>query len=544
MFVQKTKSTRGNKTYHTYLVRESFRTAKGPRSRTICNITPLPAPVRELVAQALKGKSFVEAEQVELDEALDYGGLAVLADAWERFGMDGLYEEAASPRERGLIKAMVFARLLFPCSKLALREQAEGTLLARACGLDPDEDFDEDDLYEAMDAMTGHWVETEQTLRREAFCDGVDLVLYDLTSTYFDGGGPELLARYGHSRDHRGDRKQIILAVATDVNGVPLHLSILRGNRADTSTLRGLLERLRRRFGISRATFVFDGGMSSRLNLEALEEEELKYVTRQSDATLTALIKELPEERQIELGDRTQLIEIEHEGRRHVIAGGVWRRERDRERRQVRMAKAEAALGELAGRKRKKVDAQKLASQAGRLLQRLKAHKYYEYHVDEAGCLRWEVRADVVAEEEKTDGWYLLRTNLDCNEADPKTVLGHYKSLLGVEDAFRELKSYLEVRPIYHYRPDRVVNHVRICFIAYWLSARLQLEWTSLGYNGEVPRLLRRLQTIRLGRLRVLGAEAPPAMTPINAELNEILAQINLLKLFAAPPKWAANQSL
>lgn len=544
MFVQKTKSTRGNKTYFTYLVRESFRTPKGPRSRTICNITPLPAPVRELVAKALKGENFVESNNVELDEALDYGGLAVLADAWKRFGMDGLFEDAAMPRQRGLIKAMVFARLLFPCSKLALREQAEGTLLAKACGLAPDEDFDEDDLYGAMDAMNGHWVETEQTLQREAFCDGVDLVLYDLTSTYFDGGGPEGLARYGHSRDHRGDRKQIILAVATDVNGVPLHLSILRGNRADTSTLRGLLERLRRRFGISRTTFVFDGGMSSRLNLEALEEEEIKYVTRQSNATLTALVKELPEERQIELGDRTQLIEIEHRGRRHVIAGGVWRRDRDRERRKVRMAKAEAALEELAGRKRKNPDAQKLASQAGRLLERLKAHKYYHYRVDEAGRLHWSVNEQVVAREEQTDGWYLLRTNLDCGEADSKEVLGHYKSLLGVEDAFRELKSYLEVRPVYHYRPDRVVNHVRICFIAYWLSARLRLEWLQLGYHGDVPRVLRRLQSIRLGRLRVLGVEAPPAMTRISAELNEILAQTNLLKLFATPPKWAANQAL
>jgi len=543
VFVQKTKSTRGNKTYFTYLVRESFRTPKGPRSRTLCNITALPAPVRELVAKALKGKSFIEADNIELDDALDYGGLAVLADAWKRFGMEGLFEDAASPKQRGLIKAMVFARLLFPCSKLALREQAEGTLLARACGLEPDEDFDEDDLYQAMDAMNGHWVETEQTLRREAFCDGVDLVLYDLTSTYFAGGGPEGLARYGHSRDHRGDRRQIILAVATDVNGVPLHLSILRGNRADTSTLRGLLERLRRRFGISRATFVFDGGMSSRLNLEALEEEEIKYVTRQSDATLTALIKELPQERQIELGDRTQLIEIEHGGRRHVIAGGMWRRDRDRERRDARMAKAEEALEELAGRKRKKVDAQKLASQAGRLLQRLKAHKYYEYHVDEDGCLRWQVRTQVVAEEEKTDGWYLLRTNLDCNEADSKKVLGHYKSLLGVEDAFRELKSYLEVRPIYHYRPDRVVNHVRICFIAYWLSARLRLEWIRLGHHGDVPRILRRLQGIRLGRLRVFGAEAPPAMTRISPELNELLAQTNLMKLFAVPPKWADNRA-
>ena len=166
-----------------------------------------------------------------------------------------------------MIKAMIFARLLFPCAKLALKEQAEGTMLAAACGLKADESFDEDDLYAAMDELTGRWVETEQMLHREAFPENVRLVLYDLTSTYFDGKGPGKLGQYGHSRDHRGDRRQIILAVATDVRGVPLHLSILRGNRADTTTLRGLLERMRRRFGISEATFVFDGWMSSKLNL-------------------------------------------------------------------------------------------------------------------------------------------------------------------------------------------------------------------------------------------------------------------------------------
>ena len=541
MFVQRTKSTRGDKTYFTYLVRESFRTPKGPRSRTICNITGLPPEVRELVSEALKGKSFVASDEVAILEALDYGGLAVLADAWERFGMDRLLAEVESPRERGLIKAMIFARLLFPCAKLALKEQAEGTMLAAACGLKADEDFDEDDLYAAMDELTGRWVETEQTLHREAFPENVRLVLYDLTSTYFDGKGPGKLGQYGHSRDHRGDRRQIILAVATDVRGVPLHLSILRGNRADTTTLRGLLERLRRRFGISEATFVFDGGMSSKLNLEALEADELSYVTRQSNATLLAVIKELPEERQLELGDRTRLIEVEHEGCRYVIAGGTWRQQRDRERREARMTKAESALKELAGRNRTKPDAQKIASQAGRLLQRLKAHKYYEYRVDEEGVLQWSRRAEIIEAEEKVDGWYLLRTNLASDVCPPPEVFAHYKSLLGVEEAFCDLKSYLEVRPVYHYRPDRVVNHVRLCFIAYWLSARLAQEWREKGYNADVPRVLRRLQTIRLGRLRVLGAEAPPAITPIPAELNELLAEIELLKLFAAPPKWAAK---
>lgn len=114
-------------------------------------------------------------------------------------------------------------------------------------------------------------------------------------------------------------------------------------------------------------------------------------------------------------------------------------------------------------------------------------------------------------------------------------------SLLGVEDAFRELKTYLEVRPVYHYRPDRVVNHVRICFIAYWISARLAREWAQLDYHAEVTCLLRRLQSIRLGTLRVLGTETAAAITPITTEINAILTQLKLLKLFAAPPKWATT---
>lgn len=500
--------------------------------------------MRDIVGELLKGKSFIAAEDVQITEALDYGGLAVLHDAWKRWGMDRLLQGIESPRQQGLLKAMIFSRLLFPCAKLALREQSQGTLLAVACGLPADEHFDEDELYEAMDQLTGRWVMTEQMLHREAFTESVNLVLYDLTSTYFEGKGPKHLAKYGHSRDHRSDRPQIILAVATDITGVPLHLSVLRGNRADTTTLRGLLERLRRRFGITEATFVFDGGMSSRLNLEAMEAAELNYVTRQSTATLMALVEELPKEKQLELGDRTHLIEVEHQGRRYVIAGGTWRQKRDEERRQVRIAKAETALRELAGRKRKRVDAQKLSSQAGRLLQRLKAHKYFEYRVDKSGQLNWQSREEVIAAEKQVDGWYLLSTTLSSCDASSSEVLGSYKALLNIEEAFCDLKSYLEVRPVYHRRPDRVINHVRLCFIAYWMSSRLALEWSHNGMDNDVPRILRRLQKIRLGRLRVLGNQAPAALTPIPSELNDFLAKAGLLRLFAAPPNWASPTSL
>ena len=539
MFVQVTQSKRAGKTYFTYLVRESFRTPEGPRSRTIANISGLPEELRELITQSLRGKSFVPAQDLQLHSALDYGGLAVLTDAWKRFGLDRFLADLGTPRQACLLQAMVFSRLLFPCSKLSVVNQAQGTILAQACGLPATESFDEDELYQAMDCLSGQWVLLEKRLYQAAFPEGTRLVLYDLSSTYFEGSGPKKLARYGHSRDHRGDRTQVILAVATDEQGIPLHLEVLRGNRADNRTLQGLLATLRRRLGIKEATFVLDGGMSSKLNLEALDQAKLQFVTRLSNTTMETLLAELTPQEQLELGDRQQLVEVFAEGKRYVIAGGTWRQQRDQERRTARMAKAQAALQKMAAVKRKKVDAQKLASQAGRLLQRLKAHKYFTYHVDPQGQLKWEKKAEVIERETQRDGWYLLHTNSPKETCSKEQVLAHYKGLLEVEEAFCQLKSYLEVRPIHHRRPDRVRNHVRLCFLAYWLSARLGSQWRGRGISGEVPRILQQLQTIRIGRLQVGKKSAQPLMTQVPKELNTVLEKLGLLRLFATVPAWA-----
>lgn len=538
MFVQITKSSRqSGKTYLSYLVRESFRTADGPRSRTVCNISDLPPLTRDLIAASLKGQDFLASDQVQLHDALDYGGLAVLNDAWARFQLDQFFVDIGSSHQRGLLKAIIYSRLLFPCAKLSLSLQARGTWLAAACGLDAKESFDEDDLYHAMDQLNGHWVSLEKQLYQQAFTQSVRLVLYDLSSVYFEGQGPEHLARYGHSRDHRSDRPQIILAVATDTEGVPLHLSVLRGNRGDTRTLQGLVHTLRRRFGIKEATFVFDGGMSSRVNLEAMSAAGLGYVTRLSAATLQSLVAELALEEQLELGDRQTLMELTHQNKRYVIAGGQWRQQRDQQRRQSRIAKAEAELKRLASVKRKKVDVQKLASQVGRSLQRLKAHKYFSYHVEERGKLQWERKEPIIAQEVHQDGWFLLHTNESAQKCSSTQVLSHYKGLLDVEEAFCELKSYLEVRPVFHWRPDRVVNHVRLCFLAYWLSARLGREWRAKGETEEVPRVLRHLQTIRLGMLKMGQKIHRTVMTEIPKNLNEQIRKLGLAALFAAPPR-------
>ena len=547
MFVEIVKSRAKNgKVYQTWLVRESKRTPQGPRSRTVCNITELPPATRDLIAQSLRGQALAPLEHTLLHNALDFGGLAVLREAWARFGLGELFAELP-PVVRGRLQSIIFSRLLFPCAKLALGEHARGSLLAAACDLPAKEAFDEDDLYAAMDHLVGRWSGLVQGLYRKAFPSQVRIALYDITSVYFEGDGPKGLARYGHSRDHRSDRPQVNLAVVTDEQGIPISLSVLRGNRADNKTLLGLLKILRRRFGIESATFVFDGGMSGQINLQAMNAAGLNYVTRLSSATLESLLKEVPQAaasaEQLELGDQPQFIELAHEGQRYILAGGAWRQQRDRQRREARLAKGEAALAKLAAVKRKKPNAQKLASSVGRTLQKLNAHKYFDYFVDGAGQLQWSVKAAVIAQESRHDGWYLLHTNLPATgqqSVDKQKVLSHYKGLLEVEDAFRELKTYLEVRPVYHYRPDRVVNHIRLCFISYWLSARLGSEWGLAGQHAEVVRLLRQLQHIRIGNLSFAGQHHQTVMTQVPAELEPVLRQLKIDKLFATPPPWAA----
>jgi transposase len=159
--------------------------------------------------------------------------------------------------------------------------------------------------------------------------------------------------------------------------------------------------------------------------------------------------------------------------------------------------------------------------------------------VDQHGKLQWSRRTNLIQAESIRDGLYLLGTNASAEQIPNAGVVSHYKNLLEVEDAFCHLKSYLRVRPVFHWRPDRVRNHVRICFLAYWLSAKLEVQWRQKDQTIEVHNLLRQLQSIRLGRLEVGGKIFKTMVTQVPKDLNGTLDKLGLLPLFAHPPAWA-----
>src|SRR5262249_12632361 len=175
--------------------------------------------------------------------------------------------------------------------------------------------------------------------------------------------------------------------------------------------------------------------------------------------------------------------------------------------------------------RRKKPNPQKLASQAGRALQRLKAHKYFQYWVDEQGQLQYRKNEQLIQSEQSLDGLYLLHTSLEPARCSKEQVLGNSKMLLAGEAPYCQLTSYMESVPVYDWRPDGVRNHVRLCFIAYWLCARLAIEWRAKGETGEVQRLLRCLQAIRVGTLKIAGQDSKRLLTQIPPELNALLAK-------------------
>ena len=197
---------------------------------------------------------------------------------------------------------------------------------------------------------------------------------------------------------------------------------------------------LQRRFGIQKAIFVFDNGMSSTINLEAMRQEDLHFVTRLSSTTLREVISQLPQDAQPQLWDRTKLLELSVEGKRYVIAGGEYRQKRDFARRTVRLEKAERELQRLAALRRKKPNPQKLASQVGRKLQQLKAHKYFQYQVDEQGQLQYQKNDELIRSEQNRDGLYLLHTDLESDSMRQRAGAGQLQELAGGRRCFLPTK--------------------------------------------------------------------------------------------------------
>lgn len=473
------------------LLRESFREHGKVRNRTVANLSHWPAAQIEALRQVLKGETpAAAASAFDIVRSRPHGHAAAVLTTIERLGLPALLERSDS-RARRSVLALIASRILEPGSKLAtshgLREETCHHTLGELLGLGA---VNEDDLYEAMDWLVERQARVENALAARHLEAGT-LVLYDLTSTYFEGRHCPL-AKYGYSRDERRSNLQIVFGLLSNGEGCPVAVEVFAGNTADPKTVAAQVKKLRERFQLERIILVGDRGMltQKRIEEDLQEHEGLQWVTALRAPQIQALMAQGAI--QMSLFDEQNLLEITHPdypGERLVVCRNpLLASERARKRRELIEA-AEKKLKEIevaTKRPRQPVrGADKISYLVGKALAASKVEKYFRWTATDAG-LNWERNPERLERDAALDGIYVLRTNVTVEQLDREQTVLAYKRLARVERAFRSLKSVdLNVRPIHHRLPDRVRAHVFLAMLAYYVEWHMRQALASVLFDDE-----------------------------------------------------------
>jgi transposase len=462
------------------LLRESYRDGDKVKKRTLANLSDWPAAKIEALRRVLRDEAVAPTDQQALSvlRSLPHGHAAAALGTLRKLGLDRLLSQGGRQprREVALCIAMTVARLIDPASKLAtargLDEETAICSLGQVLDLGA---VDEQELYATLDWLVGQQQRIEQVLARRHLHNGT-LVLYDVTSTYFEGRTCPL-AKLGYTRDGKRGKLQIVIGLLCTAEGCPVAVEVFEGNVGDPSTVQSQVDKLKQRFRLERVVLIGDRGMITEARIEeTVKPAGLNFIT----ALRAPAIRSLAEAGTIQLSlfDQRDLAEItspDYPGERLVACRNpLLADERARKRRDLLDA-TERELRHIQTRVRRQKRSlrgkDKIALAVCAVVNYYKMAKHFDVTITDDD-LTFERKTEQIDAEALLDGIYVLRTDLEPKTLDATATVRAYKDLANVERAFRSLKTIdLEVRPIHHRRADRVRAHVLLCMLAY------HLEW-------------------------------------------------------------------
>ena len=470
-----------DRVYRTHLLRRSYREGGSVKNETLGNLSHLPDALVDIIRRSLQGETFVPlAQTFEISRSRAHGHVQAVATAMQRLDFASLI--AAKPcRERDLVLAMVASRIVAPQTKLATTRWWHTTTLAEDFGV---AEANEDDLYAAMDWLLARQGSIEKKLAARHLSAGA-LVLYDLSSSYFEGTTCPL-AKRGYSRDGKHGLLQVNYGLLTDARGCPVAVSVHEGNTADSTTFMPEVQRLRTDFGIEHMVMVGDRGMISQKAIDAMQASEgIGWITALKSASIRALIEQ--EQLQLGLFDETNLLELrspEYPGERLVACRNPQLAKLRAHKREELLCATEKNLEKI----KLRVDAAKLAGQdaigvrVGKVINQYKVAKHFELTIGEA-AFSFRRKPESIAAEAALDGLYIIRTSVPAQQMEAADCVRNYKSLANVERAFRSLKTIdLKVRPIHHRLAERVRAHIFLCMLAYYVEWHMREAWRELMF--------------------------------------------------------------
>jgi len=467
--------------YHTHLLRRSYREAGTVKNETLGNLSHLPESLVDIIRRSLQGETFVPlAQAFAISCSRAHGHVQAVATAMHRLGFAALI--AAKPcRERDLVLAMVAARIVAPQTKLATTRWWHTTTLAEDFGV---AEASEGDLYAAMDWLLPRQERIQQKLAARHLHAG-GLVLYDLSSSYFEGLTCPL-AKLGHNRDGKRGLLQVNYGLLTDARGCPVAVSVHEGNTADSKTFMPEVERLRQGFGIERMVMVGDRGMIGQKAIDEMRASDgIGWITALKSASIRILIEQ--GQLQLDLFDERNLLELsspDYPGERLVACRNPQLAKLRAHKREALLVATELSLAKIKAR----VAAGKLTGQdaiglrVGKVVNQYKVAKHFALTIG-AAAFSFQRQTDSIAAEAALDGIYIIRTSVPAAQMDAPDCVRNYKALANVERAFRSLKTVdLKIRPIHHRTADRVRAHIFLCLLAYYVEWHLREAWRELMF--------------------------------------------------------------
>lgn len=473
------------------LLRESYRDGAKVKKRTLANLTPLPAHAIEAVERSLRGETLVPVDDAfEIVRARPHGHVAAVVGMMQRLGLPELLSTRRHPK-RQLALAMIAARILEPCSKLATAQRLGADTLSSSLGETLGvEGADADDLYEALDWLQRGQARIEKKLAARHLEEG-QRVLWDATTVHFESHTCELAA-FGRSKKGKS-QLQVIFGLLATPQGLPVAVEVFRGNTTDPETVAPVLDRVQERFGLRRIVMVGDRGMITDARIrEELRPRGVDWITSLRAPTIRKLWRDGP--LQLSLFDKQDLAEIyspDFPGER-LLACKNPLLAADRARKRQELLKAtEPKLQKIVEATRRKTrplrGEDKIGVRVGRALATSKVAKHFRYEITE-GAFTFERDEASIAEEAALDGIYVIRTNVAAEEMGSEEVVRAYKGLSEVEQAFRVLKDFaLEVEPIRHRREDRVRAHVFLCMLAYYVRKHMEQALAPILLTDHDP---------------------------------------------------------
>ncbi|WNF15729.1 IS1634 family transposase [Microcystis aeruginosa] len=476
------------------LLRESYREGDQVKKRTLANLSKLPDDIIDNLKLALKGATLSMTEGIpnhfEVIRSLPHGHVIAILETIKKLGLDKIISEKSS-RIRNLVVAMIVARIINPKSKLATARGFNSETGSQSLGQLLDlEKADEDELYNALDWLLEKQEKIEKHLALKHLESGT-LVLYDVTSTYLEGNGCEL-GKYGYNRDKKKGKTQIVFGLLCSAKGCPIAAKVFERNTSDGATLSGQIEKVRKGWGIENVVWVSDRRIFTNSKIKELVKpiEGLDYIT----GLTKPQIRKLAEVEVIQLGlfEQVNLVEFESEDypdERLIACQNPLIAQKNQQQREALLKAVEKELDlivQATQREKRALKGQdKIALRVGKVLNQFKVNKYYNLEITEEG-FSYQRKLELIAQETALDGVYVLRTSLESTLMDAATTVKAYKSLSQVEEAFRCYKSIdLKVRPIYHYKGDRVKAHIFLCMLAYYVEWHLKQSLAPLLFEDE-----------------------------------------------------------